>query len=313
MADQTGRKIDNKTVVGATRSKPYWFILFLLLCVCVPTRPQRHTSPTSPAPKPHWILTWSDEFNESFGSAPDPAKWVVETGGNGWGNGESEYYTSRHQNVREENGNLVIEAMRERFTEPGGIQRNYTSARLKTQGRFAQQYGRFEARIKVPNGRGLWSAFWLLGDDFPKKGWPACGEIDVMEDVGADPFTVRGSLHGPGYSGGNSLTAAYTLPKGRFSDDFHIFTADWEPESVRFYVDGNLYETKTPADLSNERWVFDHPFFIILNVAVGGGLGGIPDNLGFPQKMLVDYVRVYSRGTAASEPETGPNKSANER
>jgi beta-glucanase (GH16 family) len=298
MADQAGPKIDNDRDVSATRPGSYWFIAFVLVCVCAPAGPQRQLGSASSAAKANWLLTWSDEFNGSSGSAPDPAKWTIETGGNGWGNNESEYYTARPQNVRLENGNLVLEAIRERFAGPGGIQRDYTSGRLKTQGHFARKYGRFEARIKVPNGKGIWSAFWLLGDDFSQNGWPACGEIDVMEHVGRQPDIVRGSLHGPGYSGEKSITASYTLPKGRFSDDFHIFATEWEPGSIRFYVDGKLFQTKTSADLSSDqRWVFDHPFFIILNLAVGGGLGGIPDNLVSPQRMLVDYVRVYSRAT----------------
>jgi beta-glucanase (GH16 family) len=233
-----------------------------------------------------------------MGAAPDPTKWVIETGGSGWGNNELEYYASRRKNVRQQNGNLVIEAVKEKYTGPDGIQHNYTSARLKTQGRFAQKYGRFEARIKVALGRGMWSAFWLLGDDFSKARWPACGEIDIMEHVGAEPSTIRGSMHGPGYSGGDPLTAVYILPDVRFSDDFHIFAAEWEPQAVRFYVDGQLFETRTPADLASKNpWVFDHPFFVVLNLAVGGTLGGTPDDSVFPQEMLVDYVRVYSRAT----------------
>jgi beta-glucanase (GH16 family) len=245
-------------------------------------------------------VTWSDEFNGHFGAAPDPAKWVIQTGGNGWGNNELQYYVSRQENVRQENGNLVIEAMKQKFTGPDGIQRSYTSARLETQGRFAQKYGRFEARIKVAAGKGMWSAFWLLGDDFSKARWPACGEIDIMENVGDEPSTIHGSMHGPGYSGGNPMTATYTLP-GRLSDNFHIFAVEWEPQVVRFYVDGRLYATRTPADLASEkRWVYDHPFFVVLNLAVGGTLGGTPDDSVFPQQMLVDYVRVYSRDTATS-------------
>lgn len=273
----------------------------MLVLGCLPASSQRHTRSASSAPRPNWVLTWSDEFNGPNGSAPDPAKWVLETGGNGWGNNELEYYAPRRENVHQENGNLVIEAIKEKYTGPDGIQRTYTSARLKTQGRFAQKYGRFEARIKVASGKGMWSAFWLLGDDFSKAGWPACGEIDIMENLGAEPSTIRGSMHGPGYSGGNSLTAVYTSPAGRFSDDFHIFAVEWEPQAVRFYVDGHLYETRTPADLSSDkRWVYDHPFFVVLNLAVGGTLGGTPDDSMFPQRMLVDYVRVYSRSTATS-------------
>ena len=246
--------------------------------------------------KAKWVLTWSDEFNGRNGAPPDPAKWVFETGGNGWGNHELEYYTSRRRNVRQENGNLVIEAFKENFAGPDGVRRGYTSARIDTPGRFSQKYGRFEARIKLPTGRGVWPAFWLLGDDFKRAGWPSCGEIDIMENIGSEPAINHGSMHGPGYSGDQGPTGFYTLPAGRFRDAFHIFAIEWEPAEVRFYVDGNLYETRTPADIPGKHWVFDHPFFILLNVAVGGDYPGNPDaSTIFPQRMLVDYVRVYSR------------------
>ena len=251
------------------------------------------TTPESP-----WVLTWSDEFNGADGSPPDPSKWVVESGGHGWGNDELECYTSRPQNVRQENGHLVIEAIKENFAGTDGRRRSYTSARIKTHGRFSQQYGRFEARIQIPAGKGMWPAFWMLGDDFSAVGWPACGEIDVMENAGGtEPGIIHGSLHGPGYSGNNPITATYALPQGRFSDGFHVFAVEWAPQVVRFFVDGNLYATKTPADVpAGKHWVYDHPFFLLLNLAVGGNMPGSPDESTiFPQRMLVDYVRVYSR------------------
>ncbi len=252
-----------------------------------------HTTPESA-----WVLTWNDEFNGPDGSPPDSAKWVVESGGHGRGNNELEFYTARSQNVRQENGHLVIEAIKENFTGAEGTRRNYTSARLKTQGRFSQRYGRFEARIQIPSGKGMWPAFWMLGDDFSTADWPACGEIDIMESAGdTEPAMIHGSLHGPGYSGTNALTAAYTLPRGRFSDGFHVFAVEWAPHVVRFFVDGDLYATKTPSDVpAGKRWVYDHPFFVLLNLAVGGNMPGSPENSTvFPQRMLVDYVRVYSR------------------
>ncbi len=244
-----------------------------------------------------WALTWNDEFNGPDGSEPDPAKWIVESGGDGWGNKELQYYTPRRQNIRQEKGSLVIEAIKEKFTGPDGIERNYTSGRLKTEGRFSQRYGRFEARIQIPSGKGIWPAFWILGDDFSTAGWPACGEIDIMENVGSEPAIIRGSMHGPGYSGPNALSTAFTLPTGRFSDGFHIFAIEWEPQVIRFFVDDKLYATKTPTDLpAGKRWVHDHPFFILLSLAVGGSFPGSPDNSTvLPQRMLVDYVRVYSR------------------
>jgi len=201
-------------------------------------------------------------------------------------------------NVFVQDGNLVIQARQETYTGPDGVTRNYTSARLKTEGLFAQAYGRFEARIKVPQGQGLWPAFWMLGANIEQVGWPACGEIDIMENIGREPATIYGSAHGPGYTGGTGVGTQFTLPSGqRFADDFHIFAVEWEPNILRFYVDTALYQTLTPASLpAGSTWVFDHPFFLLLNVAVGGGWPGNPDaTTVFPQTMLVDYVRVYRR------------------
>jgi beta-glucanase (GH16 family) len=249
-----------------------------------------------------WSLVWNDEFNGPNGSGVDPAKWTMETGGNGWGNNELEYYTSRTQNAFLNKGSLVIKAIKETYTGPDNVTRNYTSARLITKNKFAQVYGRFEASIKIPSGQGLWPAFWMLGSDIDSAGWPACGEIDIMENIGREPSIVHGTLHGPGYSGGNGIGAAYTLPgKKRFADDFHTFAVEWEPDVARFYADGILYKTSTPTDLPRgTKWVFDHPFFIILNVAVGGTWPGSPNSTTvFPQTMQVDYVRVYQRSAAA--------------
>ena len=245
----------------------------------------------------NWVLTWGDEFDGPDGSAPDARKWTTETGGGGWGNKELEYYTARRENSRVEKGNLVIEALQEKFTGPDGVTRDYTSARLKTEKLFTQKYGKFEARIRIPRGQGMWPAFWMLGDNISTVGWPACGEIDIMENVGSEPTRILGSLHGPGFSGANPLHAPYVVPNGSVADDFHVFAVEWEPQAIRFYVDGHLYETRTPADIPpNARWPFDHPFFLILNVAVGGNWPGSPDaSTKFLQQMLVDYVRVYSR------------------
>lgn len=255
------------------------------------------TKVAPPPPPPSYVLTWSDEFNAANGSLPDSSKWVMETGGTGWGNNELETYTNRTKNVHIHDGKLMIIAAKETYTGTDGITKQYTSARLKTAGLFEQKYGRFEARIQVPQGQGMWPAFWMLGSNVGKVGWPDCGEIDIMENIGKEPDKVHGSMHGPGYSGGNSLTGTFTLPSGKFADGFHIFAVEWEPSVVRFYVDSNLYETRTPADLpSGSTWVFDHPFFVLLNVAVGGDWPGSPDTTTvFPQTMLVDYVRVYAK------------------
>lgn len=270
-------------------------VLSCLLGVC--ERQASGLVSAAPDPYRNWVLTWSDEFTGPNGSSPDATKWVYENGGDGWGNEELEYYAARPKNLRVEDGNLVIEAVKEELTGPDGVTHHYTSGRLKTQGLFSQAYGRFEARIKIPPGQGVWPAFWLLGEDFSTVGWPKCGEIDVMENVDIEKSRVHGSIHGPGYSGKKSLTSAYVLSHERFSDDFHVFAVEWEPQVIRFYVDDELYSTRTPADLpSGARWVYDHPFFLILNLAVGGDWPGSPDqSTHFPQRMLVDYVRVYSR------------------
>ncbi len=245
-----------------------------------------------------WTLAWSDEFNAANGSQPDPAKWTYDLGGDGWGNKELEYYTRRRANASIQNGMLAIQALRENYTGTDGVPRPYTSARLKTQGRFQQAYGRFEARVKVPYGQGIWPAFWMLGADIAQVDWPACGEIDIFENIGNEPSTIHGTVHGPGYSAGKGISGAYTLPNAqRFADDFHVFAVEWEPSQVRFYVDSALYKTVAPADLpKGTTWVFDKPFFLLLNVAVGGDWPGSPDSTTvFPQTMLVNYVRVYKR------------------
>jgi len=255
--------------------------------------------PASPQPSGGFSLVWSDEFEGPSGALLDATKWTFETGGGGWGNQELETYTDRARNASlDGDGALAIQAFRETFTGGDGITREYTSARLKTQAKFEQAYGRFEARLKIPRGQGLWPAFWMLGADIPTVGWPRCGEIDIMENIGREPSTVHGTVHGPGYSGANGIGASFTLPGGaRFADDFHVFAVEWEPAAIRWYVDGALYQTRTPADLpAGQRWAFDHPFFLLLNVAVGGGWPGSPDaTTVFPQTMLVDYVRVYRR------------------
>jgi len=247
---------------------------------------------------PGWSLVWSDEFNGPDGSPVDSAKWVSETGGNGWGNQELEYYTTRSQSAFQHDGNLVITVSAEKYTGSDGVTRHYTSARLKTQGKFTQKYGRFEASIKIPRGQGIWPAFWMLGDDIDKVGWPKCGEVDIMENIGKEPALVHGTIHGPGYSGAHGIGAPFGLPgDAHFADDFHIYAVEWEPRAIRFFVDDHLYATRTPADLpKGTKWVYNHPFFMLLNVAVGGGWPGNPDaTTVFPQTMLVDYVRVYRR------------------
>src|SRR6266446_206717 len=275
-------------------------LVTLLTCLFIATWPIAYASdPTV------WSLVWSDEFDGPNGSAVDSGKWSFDIGGNGWGNNELETYTTRTANAYRDGGMLVIKALRETLKGSDGITRDYTSARLLTKNKFTQAYGRFEARIKIPYGQGIWPAFWMLGDNIGTVGWPTCGEIDIMENIGKEPSIVHGTFHGPGYSGAQGISAAYALPNGqKFSDDFHTFAVEWEPNVVRFYVDGLLYKTRTPADLpAGKSWVFDHPFFIILNVAVGGGFPGNPDaTTVFPQRMVVDYVRVYQRTAPSNVP-----------
>jgi len=278
-----------------------WYVLPLILSMYAAAQTQPLPSPVG------WTLTWSDEFNRPDGSPVDSSKWVKEVGGGGWGNEELEYYTTRPVNSFIQNGNLVIKALEEKYTGSDGVSRNYTSARLKTQGKFSQTYGRFEARIRIPRGQGIWPAFWMLGDDIEKVQWPTCGEIDIMENIGKEPNTVHGTIHGPGYSGAEGISAPLaTAVDQKFADDFHVYAVEWEPNEIRFYVDEYLYATRTPADLpKGTKWVYDHPFFLLLNVAVGGGWPGNPDATSvFPQTMLVDYVRVYKRSDSAAREST---------
>ena len=243
---------------------------------------------TSPSPTPPSAQAWADEFDGPANSAPDAAKWTYDLGGGGWGNQELETYTNLPQNVYVDGaGHLVI-----RVERSGAA---FTSARLKTQGLFAARYGTIESRIRLPFGQGIWPAFWMLGTNITSAGWPGCGEIDIMENVGREPSVNHGSVHGPGYSGGNSVSGLYTLPgSARFADDFHVFAIHWAPGTVTFLVDGTAYKTVTAASLpAGAKWVFDNPFFLIVNVAVGGTFPGAPDaTTQFPQQMIVDYIRV---------------------
>lgn len=244
-------------------------------------------------PERAWTLTWSDDFEGIAGSSPDKLKWTYDigTGNNGWGNSELEYYTNRPSNVQlNGEGQLVITARKESFSGSG-----YTSARIKTQGLFSQTYGRFEARIKTPTGPGIWPAFWLLGDNISEVSWPQCGEIDIMEQRGQEPSVTHGTVHGPGYFGGNAKTKAFGLLTGRFDMDFHVYAIEWGEDYIDFFIDDFLYQRIQPNDLTGE-WVFNKPFFIILNVAVGGNYVGYPTTgTPFPQSMIIDYVRVYKK------------------
>ncbi|MFC8538497.1 lectin [Streptomyces sp. NPDC057249] len=250
--------------------------------------------------------TFSDEFDGAAGSAVDGSKWQIETGDN-VNNHERQYYTSGNKNAAlDGQGHLVITARKE---NPANYQCwygtcQYTSARLNTSGKFTQAYGHVEARMKIPRGQGMWPAFWMLGNDLGQVGWPNSGEIDIMENVGFEPSTVHGTLHGPGYSGSGGIGAGYTLPNGQaFADAFHTFAVDWAPDSITWSVDGNVYQHRTPADTNGNAWVFNKPFFLILNLAVGGYWPGDPDgSTAFPNQLVVDHVRVT---TSDSQTGTG--------
>jgi len=257
---------------------------------------------TGGAVPPQWNIVWDDEFTQPDGSSPDPTKWGYDigNGSGGWGNNELEYYTSRTNNARIQGGQLVIEADQENY---GG--ENYTSARLLTQGKWSWEYGRIEARMKIPRGQGIWPAFWTLGANIDSVGWPTCGEIDIMENIGkaSDQGTDHGTIHGPQTPGVDynyyaGVGGTYTLSDGAaLADDFHIFAVEWTTNQIKWFLDNQQFFTATPSSLpSGATWVFTQPQFILLNVAVGGNWPGNPDGTTvFPQQMLVDYVRVYEQ------------------
>ena len=250
-------------------------------------------------------ITWSDEFNGAAGSPVDGSKWKFDTGGSGNGNNELEYYTTSTSNVATDGqGHLAITARKE---NPSNNQCwygtcTYTSGRIQTASTFTQQYGRFEASIKIPKGQGMWPAFWMLGGN----NWPTTGEIDVMENVGNTPNTVYGTVHGPGYSGANGVGGNKTIGSA-LGDAFHTYAVDWSPNLIIWYLDGQEYFRVTPANINGNTWVYDHPFDMILNLAVGGSWPGSPnDATAFPQSMLVDYVRVSAWNSDTTVPPPPP-------
>jgi beta-glucanase (GH16 family) len=269
-------------------------------------------SNTGDAAPGSWELVWSDEFDGPAGTPPNPAVWKAELGdgtlnGNpGWGNNELEAYTDQPENASMDGkGNLVITA---RKTDPAASNQvcwygpcEYTSARLITQDTVEFAYGRVEARLKLPKGQGIWPAFWMLGDDLGEVGWPQSGEIDIMENIGREPNIVHGTVHGPGYSGGNGIGGGYEFEGKLPSDEFHVYAVEWTPNKIRWMIDDQEFFSVTPDDLpEGAAWVYDHPFFLILNLAVGGNWPGNPDaSTVFPQSLLVDYVRVYGTKSSA--------------
>lgn len=236
-------------------------------------------------------LVWSEEFN---GSTLDLNAWSHENGDGcpnvcGWGNNELEYYTDRPENLRLENGHLIIEARKE---EHSG--KSYTSSKIVTRGKKTFKWGRIEIRAKLPKGKGIWPALWMMPQNSVYGGWPRSGEIDIMELIGHEPNKVHGTVHyGPG-PGSIHTGAAYTLPSGTFNDGFHVFSLEWSKDLLKWYVDGNLFYTHTKADVGTNTYPFNEEFYMIINLAVGGNWPGNPDaTTTFPQQLVVDYVRVY--------------------
>ena len=246
---------------------------------------------------------FSDEFKGRRGKRVDASKWSPETGGAGWGNEELQYYRDHVDNAHlDGKGNLVITANK---LDPASElscwygKCEYASARLITKKKFEFKYGRVEARIKLPEGSGVWPAFWMLGNDIDQVGWPNCGEIDIMEFIGRDPSKIYGTVHGPGYSGANGIGGSTSTGNSPASVDFHTYAVEWSENEIRWLFDGKVYHQFSRTSVpTGSNWVFDHPFFIILNFAVGGKWPGSPDaKTNFPQLMLIDYVRVTTKKT----------------
>jgi beta-glucanase (GH16 family) len=247
-----------------------------------------HEPPTERA------LLWCDEFDGPAGEGPNPSRWHHETGGHGWGNAELQCYTDELANAcLDGNSNLVMTARRAALEErPKYDDREYTSARLVTKGLARFTYGVIEVRATLPVG-GLWPAFWMLGEDIDDVGWPACGEIDVMENFGDDPGVVSGTVHGPGYAD-PGITWSHRAREDLTARP-HVYSVAWQPAGITWNLDGQPYATVSPDDLGERLWVFDHPFYLLLNLAVGGTFAKPPTvGIQFPQVMLVDYVRVYA-------------------
>jgi beta-glucanase (GH16 family) len=282
-------------------------ILFLTACASAKPQPTPMPSetPTYGWDSQGWKMIWSDDFN---GSTIDPKNWKFDTGGGGWGNAELEYYTDRPENARIEKGVLVIEARQEQYQGS-----NFTSARLNSQGLQEFQYGRIEARIKLPTGKGLSSAFWMLGSEFGKTiGWPLCGEIDIMEygpgrlpgnkmeatdfASGKLQYDVFHTIHGGGYSGSKGIGTLYTMTPDSIKNDFHVYAIEWNVNSIRWFVDDKEVFVMTPDKIpAGAEWAFNHSFFLMLNLAVGGSFGFPTSDTVFPEQLLVDYIQVFQK------------------
>ncbi len=259
------------------------------------------TDPEKTTSNEPWKLIWQDEFDKAKGTALNSDYWTTELGdGAGWGNSERQLYTDDPETLfHDGEGNLVMRA--DKLPEDTNLECyygpcKYTSARITTEDKVEMHYGRIEGRMKLSSGQGFWPAFWLLGNNFKSVNWPYSGEIDIMENIGREPNKIHGTVHGPGYSGGKGPSSTAFLPNGQaFADDFHTYAVEWEQDEIRWYLNGKKYHTLRPKNLPEDtRWVFEHPFFLTLNLAVGGSWPGYPDDSSiFPQDFIIDYVRVY--------------------
>lgn len=265
-------------------------VLLFTVLFCKISFAQNTKKKKSKPQKSIYKLVWSDEFN--YTGLPDSTKWSYDVGGNGWGNNELQYYTDRTDNAYLTNGNLIIEAKKEAF---GG--RDYTSARLITKGKKDFTFGRVDIRAKLPKGKGIWPALWMLGKKIDQVNWPNCGEIDIMEVIGSKPNIVNGTVHygAQGATTSISKTATYTLPSGDFSDKFNVFSLIWTQDNMEILVNDISY-FKTNRTTVGSIYPFNEPFFMLFNVAVGGNWPGSPDaTTVFPQQMIVDYIRVFKK------------------
>ncbi len=283
-------------------SAPRRFLVALMTLLCASCARPVHFERSTTA----WLPVWREEFDGPAGAPVSSASWVYESGDGcrvgicGWGNQEKESYSSSTENVSlDGEGHLALVVRK----APAGLACyygpcRYSSGRIKTKGKVSVQPGRVEARIRIPSGQGLWPAFWLLGAAYPETPWPRAGELDVMENHGSNPRSISSAIHGPGYSGSQTPFVHDTpLPTGRYSDDFHLFAVEWDSTRVRFLVDDveHYVATRTAVEAKG-AWVFDQPFFVILNLAIGGHFDGDPaSDAMLPATMLVDFVRVYVR------------------
>jgi beta-glucanase (GH16 family) len=284
-------KQKNLIAVNKFFEKDIKFILKFLVVLLV-VLPQWGCSDDEEIQERNWNLVWQDEFEGPAGQLPDANNWNFDLGrgpnGDGWGNFELQTYTNNPENASlDGQGNLKITAL-----NAGG----FTSARITTKGKVEQKYGRFEARIKLPYGPGIWPAFWMLGSNIDTAPWPQCGEIDIMEYKGQEPNIIHGSMHGPGFYRDQPITKTFGFVDDRFDFDFYVFAIEWDENSVDYYVNEVLYQRITRDDIPRGgEWVFDQPFYVLLNVAIGGTFVGFPrPQTDFPQSMVVDYVRIYS-------------------